>query len=303
MWQGRYGLPLAVGFVVIAGLVLDRSRRRPSRGPAPGRCRGARQPAPQPAWSRSCTPSWPGRCPPPTAPGCSAAAWLLIAAPLVAWLILAAADLAAPSRRSERARHDRARHGLGADARPRGRARRRRPGHAGQPRPPDPARRRGRHRRGRPADRPRTTRCSSDYAASRAGVVRVRLATNQGAGVANGAGLAGRDRHLDREGGRRRHAAAAPVRDPARRARRDRRRPVRRGDVGVRRGPGAADPAAHQPRHPRRHRPANALQQPDQPPDRDVPARARAARAAATRRCGSCRTTTCSRGCWSAAPE
>ncbi len=32
MWQGRYGLPLAVGFVVIAGLVLDRARVRPARG-------------------------------------------------------------------------------------------------------------------------------------------------------------------------------------------------------------------------------------------------------------------------------
>ena len=32
MWQGRYGLPLAVGFVVIAGLVLDRASRRPPRG-------------------------------------------------------------------------------------------------------------------------------------------------------------------------------------------------------------------------------------------------------------------------------
>ena len=30
MWQGRYGLPVAVGFVLIAGLVLDRAGRRPS---------------------------------------------------------------------------------------------------------------------------------------------------------------------------------------------------------------------------------------------------------------------------------
>ena len=32
IWQGRYGLPLAAGFVVIAGLVLDGARRRPSLG-------------------------------------------------------------------------------------------------------------------------------------------------------------------------------------------------------------------------------------------------------------------------------
>ena len=68
MWQGRYGLPLAVGFVVIAGLVLDRARRRP---PAAFCSWGAERswPALPPASSRSCGTSWVTRRPPPMAPG------------------------------------------------------------------------------------------------------------------------------------------------------------------------------------------------------------------------------------------
>ena len=115
------------------------------------------------------------------------------------------------------------------------------------------------------------------YAASRDGVVRVRLAINQGAGVANGAGLQAATgtwiAKMDADDlllPRRFETQLAALE-------RDRRGPVRRGHVGVRPGPRAADPAAHQPRHSRGHRPADALQQPDQPPDRDVPARARPA--------------------------
>ena len=99
MWQGRYGLPLAVGFIVIAGLLLDRSSRRASRGLLLG---GAVALAASTAaclvkivhaeLAREVSATDSAWLSPPT--------WLLIAATLVAWLIMAVA-ISAPSRRSE----------------------------------------------------------------------------------------------------------------------------------------------------------------------------------------------------------
>ena len=99
MWQGRYGLPLAVGFVVIAGLILDRSRRRPSRGLLLGgalalaACTAAclvKIVHSELAREVSATDSaW-----------LSPPSWLLIAGALVAWLSLAVA-ISVPSLRWE----------------------------------------------------------------------------------------------------------------------------------------------------------------------------------------------------------
>jgi hypothetical protein len=99
MWQGRYGLPLAVGFVVIAGLILDRSGRRPSRALLLG---GAVALAASTAaclvkiahaeLARDVSANDNAWLAPPS--------WLLVAGAMVAWLLLAAA-VSVPSRRSE----------------------------------------------------------------------------------------------------------------------------------------------------------------------------------------------------------